>query len=115
MLDATALIFVSREEGFGLPPLEAQSIGCPVILSDIAVLRGVHANPARLDQLQPEQRYSPVFVPLDDAAALATEMSRIATDTQHRAHLVQAGLAYSDTFTPQDTANGLVAAFKSVL
>nr|NAZ29569.1 glycosyltransferase [Caldimicrobium sp.] len=28
-------------EGFGLPPLEAVSLGCPVILSDIPVLREV--------------------------------------------------------------------------
>lgn len=32
---ADALIFPSQDEGFGLPPLEALSLGCPVLASDI--------------------------------------------------------------------------------
>lgn len=38
---ATALVFPSSYEGFGLPPLEALSLGCPVIASDIPCLREV--------------------------------------------------------------------------
>lgn len=38
---ATAFVFPSSYEGFGLPPLEALSLGCPVIASDIACLREV--------------------------------------------------------------------------
>lgn len=34
---AQALLFPSLMEGFGLPPLEALSLGCPVIASDIPV------------------------------------------------------------------------------
>ncbi len=34
--DATALLFPSREEGFGWPILEAQACGCPVITTDRA-------------------------------------------------------------------------------
>ena len=36
---STALIYVPKDEGFGLPVLEASMLGCPVIASDIAVLR----------------------------------------------------------------------------
>lgn len=36
--DAMALVFPSRFEGFGLPPLEAIQHGCPVISSDAAAL-----------------------------------------------------------------------------
>lgn len=36
---STALIYVPKDEGFGLPVLEASMQGCPVIASDIAVLR----------------------------------------------------------------------------
>ncbi len=36
---ARALLFPSLDEGFGLPPVEALYFGCPVIASDIAVLR----------------------------------------------------------------------------
>jgi glycosyltransferase involved in cell wall biosynthesis len=43
---ATALIFPSLYEGFGVPPLEAMVFGCPVIVSDIAVLREVCGDAA---------------------------------------------------------------------
>lgn len=36
---ATALVFPSSAEGFGLPPLEALSLGCPVVVSDILCLQ----------------------------------------------------------------------------
>lgn len=36
---AEALIYLSRDEGFGLPVLEAAMHGCPVICADIPVLR----------------------------------------------------------------------------
>lgn len=39
--DASALVFPTHFEGFGLPPLEALAHGCPVIASDIPVLREV--------------------------------------------------------------------------
>jgi len=48
---ADLFVFPSLFEGFGLPPLEAVSLGCPVILSDILILReifgeaGLYFNP----------------------------------------------------------------------
>jgi glycosyltransferase involved in cell wall biosynthesis len=36
---ATALVYVSKWEGFGIPPLEAMAVGTRVVLSDIAPLR----------------------------------------------------------------------------
>jgi glycosyltransferase involved in cell wall biosynthesis len=39
MTGASALLFPSRYEGFGLPPLEAAACGTPAIVSDLPVLR----------------------------------------------------------------------------
>lgn len=36
---ASALLFCSFTEGFGIPPIEAMTSGCPLIVSDIAPLR----------------------------------------------------------------------------
>jgi len=43
---AACFIFPSLYEGFGLPPIEAMSCGCPVLASDIPVLREVCGDAA---------------------------------------------------------------------
>jgi len=46
MEEATGLLFPSRYEGFGIPPLEAMVHGCPVIASDIRAVKEVCENAA---------------------------------------------------------------------
>ncbi|MGV8877075.1 MAG: glycosyltransferase family 4 protein [Rhodoglobus sp.] len=41
LLRATALVSASRDEGFGLPQIEAMVLGTPVLLSDIAIFREI--------------------------------------------------------------------------
>ena len=43
---ATALVSASRDEGFGLPVVEAQALGTPVLLNDIAIFREIGGAPA---------------------------------------------------------------------
>lgn len=54
---ASALLFPSLYEGYGLPVVEALQAGLPVIASDLAVLREIAGN-------------APRYVPVDDKAAL---------------------------------------------
>ena len=43
---AFALVSASRDEGFGLPVVEAQALGTPVLLSDTAIFREIGGEPA---------------------------------------------------------------------
>jgi glycosyltransferase involved in cell wall biosynthesis len=52
---ATAFVFPSLYEGFGIPPLEAMSQGCPVLASDIAPVREACGEAAfYFDPMQPQ-------------------------------------------------------------
>lgn len=50
---ATALLFPSLAEGFGLPPIEAAALGTPVVACDLPVLRELLGD-------------TPIFLPPDD-------------------------------------------------
>ena len=45
---AKALIYISEYEGFGLPPLEAQVCGCPVLASNVSSIPEVLGDSALL-------------------------------------------------------------------
>jgi glycosyltransferase involved in cell wall biosynthesis len=45
--NARVTVYLSRDEGFGLPPIEARTFGSPVIASDIPVLRETLGDGAR--------------------------------------------------------------------
>lgn len=46
MKNATALVSASRDEGFGLPSVEAMALGTPVLLSDIPIFREIGGDVA---------------------------------------------------------------------
>ncbi len=60
---AQALIYPSLYEGFGLPPLEAMSAGCPVIASNTAAIPEVCGNAVRY--VDPQSKASLVAALLD--------------------------------------------------
>jgi glycosyltransferase involved in cell wall biosynthesis len=76
---ALALLFPSRFEGFGWPPIEAQACGCPVVGSEIPPLVEVLGHSAALR-------------PLKDEAGMADEIRRLATDQNYREQMRQQGL-----------------------
>lgn len=69
---ATALIYPSRFEGFGLPPLEAMACGCPVIATDATSLPEVVGDAALL-------------VSPDDEGGWAAAMQRMLDEREREA------------------------------
>jgi len=67
--NATALLFVSKGEGFGLPLVEAAAYGVPAICSDIAVFREIADGHAQ-------------FVDISDPEQLASELAEWWTNYQ---------------------------------
>jgi glycosyltransferase involved in cell wall biosynthesis len=63
---AVALLFPSRFEGFGWPPLEAQSCGCPVICSDCGSIPEVVADSAMVFALHQEREMAEAVLALSD-------------------------------------------------
>ncbi len=47
MQNCKAFLFPSFYEGFGIPPLEAMSTGCPVVVSDIPVMHEIFGDSVR--------------------------------------------------------------------
>lgn len=83
---ATALLLLSKYEGFGYPPLEAMAVGTPAIVSDSTSLAEV-AGPAAL------------CVPNTEPDGAAEAMKRLACDPAYRAELAEAGKAHARQFS----------------
>ena len=88
---ATALVFPSLFEGFGMPLVEAMASGCPVAASD----RGAIAEVCGAAAL--------AFDP-EDEEAMVDAIRRIVGDEAQRARLREAGLARAAQFRWDDVA-----------
>lgn len=88
---AVAFVFPSLYEGFGIPPLEAQACGCPVLAANAASIPEV---------LQASALY---FDPLD-VGHIASAMERILTDGPLRQSLRRRGLSNVTRFSWDESA-----------
>ena len=91
---AKAFIFPSIYEGFGLPPLEAMSMGCPVIASTAKAVMEVCAEHA-------------LYFDAHDASALAKLMQQILNTSTERCALSEQQKTHLASFTWENTARNI--------
>ena len=96
---ATALVFPSREEGFGLPILQAFASGCNVICSDIPPLREVAAGGA-------------LYAETGSAKSFAEQMLRLIKDHALQARLKKEGKNQLKKFSWEGAARRLASEFR---
>ncbi len=86
MESAYALVFPSLYEGFGLPPLEAASVGCPVICSRVSSLPEVMGEAAE-------------YVDPYDVESIAEALDHLLRDRAHRDELARRGRERAKLFS----------------
>ncbi|MFH1155349.1 MAG: glycosyltransferase family 1 protein [Pseudomonadota bacterium] len=99
---ATALVYPSLYEGFGLPVLEAMACGCPVICSKTSSLPEVTGDAALLiDPQRPDE--------------LADAIDRVAADPSLRLSMAQKGQVQAGLFSWRETARKTLNVFETLV
>ena len=96
---SAALLYPSRYEGFGLPPLEAMACGCPVVTTDVGAVSEFASDGCNESIVQPR-----------DVGAMADRLEALLTDRSLRARLSHHGLATAQRLDLARTAPAFEAA-----
>jgi alpha-1,3-rhamnosyl/mannosyltransferase len=95
---ATALLYPSRYEGFGLPLLEAMSVRCPIIALDTPINREIGNDAV-------------CYLP-ESSGAWKTELLRLSYDRDRREELCERGIANLKRFSWDKAADEYAGVFK---
>lgn len=98
---ASAFVFPSLYEGFGLPLLEAMACGVPIVTSHVCSI------PEVVDD-------SAYFADPCSADDIADKVLRCLTDDEQRRNLIHAGRRRSQSFSWKNTALKTIDAYKSL-
>ncbi len=99
--DADLVVLLSSYEGFGLPVLEAQGEGVPVVCSNLPVLREVGGEGA-------------VYVDREDQNAVVNALHRLISDAGYYAMVRAQALANIQRFSWDEAAQQTLAVYREV-
>jgi glycosyltransferase involved in cell wall biosynthesis len=100
--DATAFVYPSRYEGFGIPPLEAMSLACPVICSDTSSIPEVVGDAG--EYFDPENVDSMTHV-----------IESVVQSTEKRNQLIRKGHERCDMFSWSRCAQETLSVYKGLM
>ena len=102
---ADALVFPTRYEGFGLPPLEAMAADCPVITTNVPAVNEIVRDGE-----------NGLLAPYDDPQGLAATICRLLDDPGLRARVVEGGRAtLTGPFDPDALFERVLRVYERVL
>lgn len=104
MRSADCLVYPTRYESFGLPPLEAMAVGCPVIATDLPVVS---------EMVQHEQ--NGLLVKPESPQALAEAIVRLLTEPGLRARLVEGGRRTLVRYSELDLVEQIESLYREVV
>lgn len=100
--NAIALVYPSLYEGFGIPLVEAMSLGIPVITSNIASMREIISDAG-------------ILVSPTNAQEIAQAMHTITANTKLRDELIQKGKLRAQTFNWKISAKKIASIIEAML
>ena len=100
--NATLFVYPSLYEGFGIPPLEAMSMGCPVILSDIPVFREIFGDAVH-------------YVDPLDTGSIRDGILHLLSDEPYRKELIRRGHERVKLYNWESSANKLNSIIASIV
>jgi glycosyltransferase involved in cell wall biosynthesis len=98
---ATALVFPSKYEGFGIPSLEAMACGCPVVSSNATSLPEVTGECA-------------VYFDPNSMSEMTRAIQMVLDDTNLRERLSNSGLEQAKRFTYASSASQVIEVCQQV-
>ncbi|MGV0025163.1 glycosyltransferase family 4 protein [Phormidesmis priestleyi] len=96
---ADVFVYPSYYEGFGLPVLEAMTLGAPVVAANTSSLPEVAGDAA-------------ILINPDDVAEMSDAILRVVSDSQLRDRLIQKGKERSQQYSWENTAKATLNAYK---
>jgi glycosyltransferase involved in cell wall biosynthesis len=99
---ADVFLYPSHYEGFGLPVLEAMTLGTPVITSNTSSIPEVTGDAA-------------ILIDPNDYMQLAEAILQVISDSQLRQNLINKGKIRADLFSWERTAKETLKAYKSII